>query len=58
MIVDGVCFPVSERFWWFSRRVERPVPQWIEDQEEGVWVLITTDCNNDRPCKYARSRGE
>lgn len=60
MLFDGIETPVSRRLWWFQRELYFRSKQaaWVDAQEEGVMRLTTADCNNDQPCKYARSRGE
>lgn len=60
MLFDGIDWPVSYRLWWFQRMayMRKVQPSWLRDQEEGIACLTADDCNNDKPCKYARSRGE
>lgn len=60
MIVDGIDFPVSWRLYQFrcSVYIRRLDISWLDEQENGIHCLMTTDCNNDEPCKFARSRGE
>lgn len=60
MIIGGIDYPVLRRLWAFQLDafLRGCGPRWVHEQEEGIEALKTEVCNNDEPCRYARSRGE
>lgn len=65
MLIDCISALFSRRLWEFNKRMYArrvlhgvPEPKWTAAQEEGIFALFSWAFNDDRPCKYARSRGE